>query len=114
MDGIKRRAMNVCEFCRHFQTQECRLGLTIPKTMSCREFRPSIEQFCSDPKDFVGSPQIVQMAKYFGFQRTEMKKIKLMAIEEETSRANKLREDSVLSDGSDGKGLGMVGGRETR
>ena len=82
--------------------------------MSCREFRPSIEQFCSDPKDFVGSPQIVQMAKYFGFQRTEMKKIKLMAIEEESSRANKLKQDLLLSDSNEANGLEMVGGSETR
>lgn len=79
--------MIVCEFCRHFQQGECRLGLNTPKTMSCREFGPSMEQFCSDPKDFVDSGQIVQMARFFGFQRTEMKKIKLMADEEEGQRS---------------------------
>lgn len=81
--------MIVCEFCQHFQNKECRLGLSLPKTMSCREFGPSMHEFCSDPKDFVDPAQIMQMAKYFGFQRTELKKIKLMAAQEESLRAQK-------------------------
>lgn len=48
-----------------------------------------MDQFCSDPKDFVDLRQIMQMAKYFGFQRIELKKIKLMAAEEDTLRAQK-------------------------
>ncbi|MFN2576368.1 MAG: hypothetical protein ABR607_01615 [Pyrinomonadaceae bacterium] len=47
--------------------------------MSCRQFKPGIEKFCADPKDFVSENQIVQMAIFFGFQRTELKKIKAMA-----------------------------------
>lgn len=58
--------------------------------MSCREFGPSIERFCANPKDFVSAGQIVQMASFFGFQRTEMKKIKLMADEEEGLRSQKI------------------------
>jgi hypothetical protein len=78
--------MTVCEFCRHFQEQECHLGLNIPKTMSCREFAPSMQQFCADPKDFVNGAQIIQMARFFGFQRTELKKIRAMAEKAETAR----------------------------
>ena len=72
--------MIVCEFCLHYTAgAECRLGLNLPKTMSCREFKPGIEKFCADPKDFVSENQIVQMATFFGFHRTELKKIKVMA-----------------------------------
>jgi hypothetical protein len=75
--------MIVCEFCRHYtQGGECGLGLNLPKAMSCREFKPGIEKFCSDPKDFVSENQIVQMSTFFGFQRTELKKIKVMAASE--------------------------------
>ena len=58
----------------------------LPKKMSCREFRPGIDQFCSDPKDFVNANQIVEMAKFFGFEKLELKKIKLMATKEESAR----------------------------
>ena len=60
----------------------CTLGLDIRKGMTCREFRPGMEKFCSDPKDFVSPQQIVQMATYFGIGRPELKKVKLMATEE--------------------------------
>ena len=80
--------MIVCEFClQHTQDGKCRLGLNIPKGMSCREFVPGIEKFCADPKDFVNQNQIVQMATFFGFQRVELKKIKLMAAGEENRAA---------------------------
>jgi hypothetical protein len=62
------------------------LGLNIPKGMSCREFAPGIEKFCSNPSDFVSPSQIIQMATFFGFKKAELKKIKLMAEAEETSR----------------------------
>jgi len=68
------------------QDGRCRLGLNIPKGMSCREFGPGIEKFCSNPKDFVNPSQIIQMATFFGFQRTELKKVKLMAALEESAR----------------------------
>jgi len=72
--------MIVCEFCLHYtQGGECSVGLNLPKAMSCREFKPGIEKFCADPKDFVSENQIVQMATFFGFQRTELKKVKSMA-----------------------------------
>jgi hypothetical protein len=79
--------MIVCEFCLNYQQDgECRLGLKIPKGMSCREFGPGIEKFCSDPGDFVNPNQIIQMATYFGMKGAELKKVKLMATREETTR----------------------------
>jgi len=79
--------MIVCDFCLHYgQDGNCRAGHNIPKTMSCREFNPGIEKFCDDPKDFVSQSRIVQMATFFGFQRTELKKIKRMAVGEESAR----------------------------
>jgi hypothetical protein len=75
--------MTVCEFCRHYTLGgECGVGLNLPKTMSCRDFKPGIEKFCADPKDFVSENQIVQMSTFFGFHRTELKKIKAMAATE--------------------------------
>ena len=62
------------------------LGLNIPKGMSCREFAPGLEKFCSNPNDFVSPSQIIQMATYFGFKKAELKKIKLMAEAAEISR----------------------------
>ncbi len=62
------------------------LGLNIPKGMSCREFGPTIEKFCSNPNDFVSPGQIIQMAMFFGFKKAELKKIKLMAEAAEISR----------------------------
>ena len=76
--------MNVCEFCLHYtEAGDCQLEINIPKGMSCREFNPGIEKFCSDPADFVSQQQIVQMATFFGFHRTELKKITVMALAEE-------------------------------
>lgn len=80
--------MIVCEFClQYVRESECKLGLKIPKGMSCREFDPGMDQFCADPKDFVSPNQIIQMAQYFGFKGTELKKVKVMAATEETSRS---------------------------
>jgi hypothetical protein len=62
------------------------LGLNIPKGMSCREFSPGLEKFCSNLNDFVNPSQIIQMAMFFGFKKAELKKIKLMAEAAETSR----------------------------
>ena len=79
--------MIVCEFCRQYEPGgKCGLGLNIPKGMSCREFDPGIERFCSDPKDFVSSRQIIEMATYFGIRGMELKKIKLMTAREESNR----------------------------
>ncbi|HEV2913765.1 MAG TPA: hypothetical protein VGX92_10850 [Pyrinomonadaceae bacterium] len=66
---------------------KCELGLNIAKGMSCREFGPGIEKFCSNPKDFVSPGQIIQMAVFFGMKGTELKKVKLMAAREESSRS---------------------------
>jgi hypothetical protein len=55
--------------------------------MSCREFAPSLEKFCSEPQDFVGHAQIVQMATFFGMKGSELKKVNLMASREERARA---------------------------
>ena len=79
--------MIICEFCLHRQDGKCTLGLNIPKGMSCREFGPGMERFCSDPKDFVSPNQIVQMATFFGFKKAELKKVKLMAESAENARA---------------------------
>ena len=79
--------MKVCEFCVQFQADgSCRIGLTIPKSMTCREFGPTLEKFCSDAKDFVDPRQIMQMATYFGIKGPELKKVKLMAALEVSSR----------------------------
>ena len=71
--------MTICEFCSHHANGSCRLGLTMPKTMRCREFAPSIEKFCSDPADFVSPNQIVEMAKFFGIDKAELKRVKAIA-----------------------------------
>ncbi len=79
--------MIVCELCLHYRQEgDCRLGLKIPKGMSCREFVPGIEKFCSNPNDFVNSGQVVQMAMFFGMKGMELKKVKLMAAREESAR----------------------------
>lgn len=80
--------MIVCELCSHYkQSGDCQLGLKIPKGMSCRQFGPGLERFCSNPKDFVSSNQVVQMATFFGMRGTELKKVKLMALKEESARS---------------------------
>jgi hypothetical protein len=79
--------MKVCEFCLNYKLNgECALGLKIPKTMSCRDFGPGINKFFADPGDYVSSNQIVQMATYFGIKGSELKKVKLMAAREESTR----------------------------
>jgi hypothetical protein len=55
--------------------------------MGCREFSPGIEKFCSNPKDFVNSGQIVQMAAYFGLKGMELKKVTRMAAQEDAARS---------------------------
>ena len=80
--------MIVCEFCvQYLRDSECKLGLKIPKGMSCREFDPGMDKFCANPKDFVSPNQIIQMSQYFGFKGTELKKVKLMAATEESTRS---------------------------
>ena len=54
--------------------------------MGCRDFDPSLERFCSEPKDFVSHAQIVQMATFFGMKGRELKKVNLMASREESTR----------------------------
>jgi hypothetical protein len=72
--------MIICDFCLlHSQESACRLGLKPPKTMKCREFAPGIDRFCANPTDFVSPNQIVEMAKFFGLERTELKKVKIIA-----------------------------------
>lgn len=75
----------ICEFCLNYTKDgKCTVGLDIRKGMTCREFRPGMEKFCADPKDFVNGSQIVEMAMYFGLGRTELKKVKIMAARAET------------------------------
>jgi hypothetical protein len=72
--------MIICDFCVHHSQQGvCGIGLNIPKTMKCREFTPGIEKFCAQPADFVSPSQIVEMARFFGLDRTELKKVKIIA-----------------------------------
>jgi hypothetical protein len=79
--------MKICEFCSHYLVDEqCALGLKIPKTMSCREFGPGIHKFFANPTDYVSPNQIVQMATHFGIKGSELKKVKVMATQEESSR----------------------------
>jgi hypothetical protein len=79
--------MIICEFCSQYQKDgQCGFGLTIPKGMSCREFGPSLEKFCSNPNDFVNPRQLIQMATFFGIKGMELKKVKLMAAREESTR----------------------------
>ncbi|HEX8556752.1 MAG TPA: hypothetical protein VF668_01545 [Pyrinomonadaceae bacterium] len=79
--------MIICDFCKYYrQDAQCHLGLKIPKAMSCREFGPALESFCSDPKDFVSPAQLVQMATFFGMKGSELKKVGAMAAREEGAR----------------------------
>jgi hypothetical protein len=79
----KEALLRVCEFCVQFREDgTCLLGLPLPKTMTCREFGPALEKFCSDRKDFVDPRQIMQMATYFGIKGPELKKVKQMAARE--------------------------------
>jgi hypothetical protein len=79
--------MIICELCLLYERDgECRLDLKIPKGMSCREFLPGMEKFCSNPSDFVNSRQVVHMATYFGMKGPELKKVKMMAASEESVR----------------------------
>lgn len=80
--------MIICEFCQQYQPDgKCGFGLNIPRHMGCREFVPGIEKFCAKPSDFVSANQIIQMATFFGIKGTELKKIKLIAKQEEKSRS---------------------------
>lgn len=89
--------MIVCEFCLQYRQGKCALGLNIPKGMSCREFAPVIEQFCSNPKDFVSPAQIIQMAMFFGFKKAELRKIKSMADATESSRVTEAENAASLN-----------------
>jgi hypothetical protein len=90
--------MIVCEFCLQYRADgKCSLGLNIPKGMSCREFAPIMEQFCSNPKDFVSPAQIIQMARFFGFKKAELKKISLMAEATESSRVAEKKDAASLN-----------------
>ena len=89
--------MIVCEFCLQYRQGKCGLGLNIPKGMSCREFAPVIEQFCSNPKDFVSPAQIIQMAMFFGFKKAELRKIQSMANATESSRVADQKEAASLA-----------------
>lgn len=72
--------MIICDFCLHrSQDASCRLGLRIPKTMKCRDFAPGMQKFCAKPSDFANVDQIIGMAKFFGIEKTELKKVKAVA-----------------------------------
>ena len=72
--------MSICDFCSEFETGgQCKLGLKLPKRMSCREFVPTLDKFCANPTDFVDPRQLVQMATYFGMKGPELRKVQAMA-----------------------------------
>ncbi len=72
--------MSICDFCLQFESGgQCKLGLKLPKRMSCREFGPTLDKFCSNPNDFVDPRQLVQMATYFGMKGPELRKVQAMA-----------------------------------
>jgi hypothetical protein len=72
--------MIICEFClQHSAEGRCKLGLTLPKGMTCREFTPGLEKFCANPADYVSPKQIVEMATFFGIKKAELKKVRLIA-----------------------------------
>jgi hypothetical protein len=71
--------MTICEFCLHYSNASCGIGLNLPKTMRCKEFSPGVEKFCADPADFVSPNQIVEMARFFGIDKTELKKVRIIA-----------------------------------
>jgi hypothetical protein len=80
--------VRICDFCVWYGGGEkCGVGLNPPKGMGCREYAPGMEKFCSDPGDFVGPSQIVQMATFFGMKGSELKKVRRMAEREERARA---------------------------
>ena len=78
--------MSICDFCLESETGGCRLGLKVPKRMSCREFGPTLDKFCSNPSDFVDPRQLVQMAVYFGMKGPELKKVVAMAALAQSNR----------------------------
>jgi len=47
--------------------------------MKCREFAPGMRKFCDKPKDFVNADQIVEMARFFGIDKSELKKVRIVA-----------------------------------
>lgn len=72
--------MIICDFCLLRSGEgACGIGLNLPKTMKCREFAPGIEKFCAKPTDFVSPNQIIDMARFFGLEKTELKKVKVIA-----------------------------------
>ena len=80
--------MIICDFCtQHRETGECGLGLRKPRHMSCREFAPGLDRFCSNPNDFASTAQIVQMSSFFGIKGMELKKVKVMAAQAEETRS---------------------------
>ena len=79
--------MIICEFSLQLQNDgKCGFGLRIPMRMSRREFDPGVEKFCSNPSDFTGARQIIQMATFFGIKGMELKKVQLIGAQEEESR----------------------------
>ena len=80
--------MIVCDLCTHYRASgTCELELKIPKGMSCREFCPSLQNFCDNPNDFVDSNQVIGLATFFGMKGTELKKVKAMAARAENAVA---------------------------
>ena len=78
--------VEVCDFCVQLSAgRQLPARPDIPKTMGCHAFEPSLERFCSDPKDFVGPAQIIQMATFFGMKGVS-EEVTRMAAREEGAR----------------------------
>jgi hypothetical protein len=93
--------MIVCDLCLFYiRETDCRIGLKIPKGMTCREFSPGLTRFCSNPTDFVDSKQVVQMATYFGMKGPELKKVQMMAAKEERDRITIAAESRLAANGT--------------
>ena len=68
--------MKLCEFCILQESDgRCANGRSIPKKMRCVDFTPTIERFCSSPKDYSGQDQLRQMALFFGLSGKELKRV---------------------------------------
>jgi hypothetical protein len=78
----------LCEFCSEYDSDgTCRLGRLAPRGFGCRDYAPEMASFFSNPLDFTGVAQVIQMATFFGFRGSEMKKVKFMAVRAADLRA---------------------------
>jgi len=70
--------MTLCEFCVLQADKKCSIGLSTPKKMRCREFKPGIERFCDSPSDYKGREQLKEMSLFFGLAGRELQRVLAM------------------------------------